>query len=45
MDLEIEEDENVKSLRTEGQTDDGRQAIRKAHKFGWNLPNGYVEDF
>ena len=26
-----EEDENVKSLQTDGQTDDGRQVIRKAH--------------
>ena len=26
-----EEDENVKKLQTDGQTDDGRQVIRKAH--------------
>ena len=26
-----EEDENVKSLQTDGRTDDGHQAIRKAH--------------
>ena len=26
-----EEDETVKSLRTDGQIDDGRQAIRKAN--------------
>ena len=33
-----EENENVKSLRTDGQTDDERQAIRKAHlsfQFRW----------
>ena len=26
-----EEDENVKSLQTDGQIDDGRQVMRKAH--------------